>query len=126
MKATILALMAFFTLSAHAQRYSIVKCQVKSPCKYSQKNNLGFCIGSADIRFNDGRDGSHMVISQQNTDGFEIFRIAADIPVTINQATNIAGQTQDGEDWFAMKIVNGVATGKVTIDQDFQFNIVCK
>jgi hypothetical protein len=125
MKLTLIAFLSLTSISSFAQRYEVIDCQVAKPCQYSAPKDLGYCLGAVNIRLNDGSDGNHMVVSKKNNDGFEILRIAADIPLA-KKAAKIQGATDDRESWTDLTISQGKATGTLVLEQDFAFQISCK
>lgn len=126
MKPLFIGLFALVCVSANAQSYHSVKCQVANPCQF-RNSGLGYCVGSIDLRFNDGAvNRHHMQVAKLNENGSEVLNIVADIPVSVMNSQRVFGIDESGENWFDLNVSNRVGSGTLALEQDFGFKVVCK
>lgn len=123
MKKLLAGLFLISSVSVFAQAFEIIKCEVKEPCKYAVEGELQYCVGTADIRLNDF-DGSYFLVSKKNTDNFDVFIIAAKMPIKFKN-NQILGNSNFGDNWVELTEANSVYTGTFTLEEDFPFDVTC-
>ncbi|MEK6775201.1 MAG: hypothetical protein AABY64_14770 [Bdellovibrionota bacterium] len=111
------------TLAANPGKFEL-NCKPAQPCLYA-KSGLNYCVTQFAISVQGNRGLEVIHRSPRNiTQEIALVPIKNHVVVGYSPGT-ISFRDQSGDNWGQIKKLSGQLTGKITVDQDFEFTVIC-
>ncbi|MFL5812725.1 MAG: hypothetical protein ACJ763_04040 [Bdellovibrionia bacterium] len=120
-------LSAFFATQAFANGNVHLECIPKQPCLYASRG-LNHCLTQVALNGKVGSFGIETLSFRPVNPATEVMQAPQTYTIMIGASANkLSFRDRDGEQWGTLVAGNsGIIYGTVTVDEDFQFQVMCR